>query len=159
MLCGLGLPESGQVLWRDVETQIEPGRLHSEMMYLGHALGLKEELSALENLRFFAHMKQRAFDLGNTRSVLATLGLKGREHLPLRVLSQGQKRRVALAKLFVHEAKLWILDEPFVALDAQGLKVLLQAMEQHLQNKGLLVYTSHQRVELHAPGIEVSLKP
>ncbi len=159
ILCGLGVPESGQVLWRGVQTQIDASSLHQEMMYLGHALGLKEELSALENLRFFAQMMQRTFDVDKALDVLASLGLKGRVHLPLRVLSQGQKRRVALAKLFLHQTSLWILDEPFVALDAQGLRVLVQAIEQHLQNKGLLVYTSHQRVEIDAPGLEVSLQP
>ena len=158
ILCGLGVPESGEVRWRGVQTHTDASGLHREMMYLGHALGLKEELSALENLRFFAQMNHRPHDPVKTREVLATLGLKGREDLPLRVLSQGQKRRVALAKLFLHEAALWILDEPFVALDAQGLQVLVQAIEQHLQNKGLLVYTSHQRVDIDAPGLEVSLR-
>jgi heme exporter protein A len=157
ILCGLGLPDHGQVLWRQTPTQIDCSVLHREMMYVGHALGLKEELSAMENLRFHAQMTEHVFDAAQTREVLATLGLKGREHLSLRVLSQGQKRRVALAKLLLYPVPLWILDEPFVALDAQGLKVVVKAMQTHLQQSGLLVYTSHQRVEIDAPGMEMSL--
>jgi len=127
-------------------------------MYLGHSLGMKEELSALENLRFNAQLRGEKFDLFKTQEVLVTLGLKGREQLPLRVLSQGQKRRVALAKLLLSSARLWILDEPFVALDPEGLQVLIQAIEAHLRAQGLLVYTSHQRVDIDAPGQEVSLE-
>jgi heme exporter protein A len=97
--------------------------------------------------------------MAKTQDVLASLGLRGRENLPLRVLSQGQKRRVALAKLLLYPLPLWILDEPFVALDAQGLEVLVRGIQAHLAQQGLLVYTSHQRVEIDAPGLEVSLSP
>lgn len=158
ILCGLSLPEQGQVYWRGELAHQTPERLHQEMIYLGHALGMKEEMSALENLKFSAQLRSRAFDPHQTREVLALLGLNGRENLPLRVLSQGQKRRVALAKLMLFPLPLWVLDEPFVALDAQGLGVLTQAMETHLNAGGVLIYTSHQRVEIHAPGKEVSLQ-
>lgn len=159
ILCGLGQPERGQVLWRNAPTQIDSTPLRREMMYVGHALGLKEELSALENLRFHAQLIQSMFEMTKTQDVLASLGLRGRENLPLRVLSQGQKRRVALAKLLLYPLPLWILDEPFVALDAQGLEVLVRGIQAHLAQQGLLVYTSHQRVEIDAPGLEVSLSP
>ena len=158
ILCGLGTPEEGQVLWKGEQAQAHSEVLRQEMMYLGHALGMKEELSALENLRFNAQLRGEKFDLFKTQEVLVTLGLKGREQLPLRVLSQGQKRRVALAKLLLSSARLWILDEPFVALDPEGLQVLIQAIEAHLRAQGLLVYTSHQRVDIDAPGQEVSLE-
>lgn len=157
ILCGLGQPERGQVLWRNTPIQIDSTQLRGEMVYVGHALGLKEELSAVENLRFHAQLTQRVFEMAKTREVMVSLGLKGRENLPLRVLSQGQKRRVALAKLLLYPVPLWILDEPFVALDAQGLKVLALGIQTHLAQQGLLVYTSHQRVEIDAPGLEVSL--
>jgi len=159
ILCGLGQPERGQVLWRNAPTQIDFTPLRREMMYVGHALGLKEGLSALENLRFHAQLIQSVFEMTKTQDVLASLGLRGRENLPLRVLSQGQKRRVALAKLLLYPLPLWILDEPFVALDAQGLEVLVRGIQAHLAQQGLLVYTSHQRVEIDAPGLEVSLSP
>jgi heme exporter protein A len=158
ILCGLSRPDEGQVLWRGSDIKQVPEQLHQEMIYLGHALGLKEEMSALENLEFNAQMMQRAFDPLKTRDVLSSLGLKGREHLSLRVLSQGQKRRVALAKLLLFPVPLWVLDEPFVALDAAGLMVLIKAIEHHLRQSGSLIYTSHQRVEIDAPGQEVSLQ-
>jgi len=76
------------------------------------------------------------------------MGLNNRAHLPLRVLSQGQKRRTALARLSVTDAKLWVLDEPFVALDAQSLDNLRALLANHVQQGGMLLYTSHQSVEL-----------
>jgi heme exporter protein A len=122
-------------------------------MYLGHQLGLKEELSALENLTVAAHLAEQDLALDKALHALRELGLEGRAHLPLRVLSQGQKRRVALAKLMSLQARLWILDEPFVALDAKGLAALLLAMQTHLRCGGLLIYTSHQSVDMGAhPG-------
>lgn len=158
ILCGLARPDEGQVLWRDQNAHNAPEQLHQESIYLGHALGLKEEMSALENLQFNAQMMNKGFDPKRTKEVLNTLGLRGREHLPLRVLSQGQKRRVALAKLMLFPATLWILDEPFVALDGAGQEVLIKAIEAHLRQQGLLIYTSHQKVEIAAPGQEVSLQ-
>jgi heme exporter protein A len=158
ILCGLSRPEDGRVLWRGADVHQAPEQLHQEMIYMGHALGMKEEMSALENLRFNAHMMGLTFEPITTREVLSSLGLRGREHLPLRVLSQGQKRRVALAKLLLYPVPLWVLDEPFVALDAAGLSVMTQAIEAHLGREGTLIYTSHQRVHINAPGQEVSLQ-
>jgi heme exporter protein A len=81
-------------------------------------------------------------------AALSQLGLRGREHLPVRVLSQGQKRRAALARLIISKAKLWILDEPFVALDLAAQQVLLDVLNAHLNNQGLVLLTSHQTVAL-----------
>ena len=153
ILAGLSRSPTGEVLWGGQNTRDEPQEFHRALMYLGHQLGLKEELSARENLTVAAHLAEQDLALDKALHALRELGLEGRAHLPLRVLSQGQKRRVALAKLMSLQARLWILDEPFVALDAKGLAALLLAMQTHLRCGGLLIYTSHQSVDMGAhPG-------
>jgi heme exporter protein A len=148
MLAGLSRSPTGEVRWCNNNIRDEPEGFHRALMYLGHQLGLKEELSALENLGVASHMAQQTLHTPRALAALGGLGLEGREHLPLRVLSQGQKRRVALAKLMSLTSCLWILDEPFVALDGQGLSVFLAAMQAHLGQGGMLIYTSHQSVDL-----------
>jgi heme exporter protein A len=122
------------------------------LAYLGHQLALKEDLSPLENLVADAAIAGRALSLADAKSALAQLGLKGREHLPVRVLSQGQKRRSALARLLVSSAKLWVLDEPFVALDAAAQNVLSEVINGHLNRQGMVLLTSHQSVTLAGQG-------
>ena len=147
------------MLWDHQNIRDEPQEFHRALIYLGHQLGLKEELSALENLKVAAHLAQQPFAKPQALEALGHLGLQGREHLPMRVLSQGQKRRVALAKLMSLKAQIWILDEPFVALDVQGLEVLCAGMQAHLRAGGLLIYTSHQSVDLGgSPGWTLRLK-
>jgi len=148
MLAGLSRCSSGTIRWGENNIRDEPQVFHSALIYLGHQLGLKEEMSALENLRVASHLAQQSFDPSRAHQALSGLGLGGREHLALRFLSQGQKRRVALAKLMTLKASLWILDDPFVALDTQGLAVLVGAIQDHLRRGGLLIYTSHQSVDL-----------
>jgi heme exporter protein A len=83
--------------------------------------------------------------------VLSELGLRASTHKMVRYLSQGQKRRVAMARLWLSESVLWVLDEPFVALDTASIKQLINKMQQHLLNGGCIVLTSHQEVDLHQP--------
>jgi heme exporter protein A len=149
--CGLARPASGQVLWKDQPLQ-EAEEFQQQLLYLGHSLALKEDLSPLENLLLHTRISPPACSRGQALQALAALGLKGREHLPVRVLSQGQKRRAALARLLLSHARLWILDEPVVALDAQARKVLCQALQSHAHGGGMVLFTSHQPLELE-PGI------
>jgi heme exporter protein A len=93
------------------------------------------------------------------KEALAQLGLRGREHLPVRVLSQGQKRRTALARLVVSTAKLWILDEPFVALDPAAQNALSEVINTHLAGQGMVLLTSHQAVSLAGQGRSYRLSP
>jgi heme exporter protein A len=90
---------------------------------------------------------------------LSDLGLASRAHLPLRVLSQGQQRRAALARLAVSRARLWVLDEPWVALDADSVQRLSARMDAHVNSGGSLMFTSHQAAPLNSPGQVVSLAP
>ncbi len=119
---------------------------------MGHQLALKEELSALENLCLEAAIAGQVLSPQQALDALAEQGLKGREHLPLRVLSQGQKRRCALARLRPGQVPLWLLDEPFVALDAQAVERLRLQLSQHVRAGGSVLYTSHQPVQLDGEG-------
>ena len=124
----------------------------------GVKLALKEDLTPLENLLTDAHMAGQKLTPANAMAALAQLGLRGREHLPVRVLSQGQKRRAALSRLLARKARLWILDEPFVALDAAAQNALTQVINAHLQAQGLVLLTSHQAVSLQGQGLSYRLQ-
>jgi heme exporter protein A len=150
LICGLGAPESGQVLWRGRPLAAQREAFHRELVHLGHAAALKDELSALENLQVAAHLGgQRPTDAA-ARRALADAGLAGREHLPARVLSQGQRRRAVLARLAIAPAPLWVLDEPFNALDTVATAWLLGLLKAQLQRGGLVVLTSHLAVDFGA---------
>jgi heme exporter protein A len=152
IVCGLSPAHSGEVLWQGQPTQPSSAAFHSNLFYLGHGLSLKEELTAVENLMADAAVAGRALSVTHTLDALARMGLKGREHLPLRVMSQGQKRRVALARLLVSQAKLWVLDEPFVALDARAVDHLRGLLGDHVSAGGMVLFTSHQAVALSSRG-------
>ena len=147
-LSGLSPLAQGQVWWRGQSTAEARSAFHADLLYLGHALGLKDELTALENLQLGAAVSGQTLAPSQALDALATQGLKSRAHLPLKVLSQGQKRRVALARLQVARAKLWLLDEPFVALDTDAVQVLQGLLRAHLEQGGALLFTSHQAVSL-----------
>jgi heme exporter protein A len=132
----------------------------ASLCYVGHNLSLKDELTPIENLLFDAQVTGRSLSREKGMDALRKMGLNNRTHLPLRVLSQGQKRRTALARLSVTDAKLWVLDEPFVALDPQSLDYLRAILANHVQQGGLLLFSSHQLVELSQPnGHAMDVRP
>ena len=118
------------------------------MLYLGHHNALKDDLTALENLRISALLGGVRLTEDAACALLRRAGLRGREDLPVRVLSQGQKRRTALAHLLCSPAALWILDEPFVALDVAAVDWLAGILGAHVAQGGLLILTSHQEVRI-----------
>ncbi len=152
LACGLSPLEQGEMSWQGKPVSENTDEFRSNLAYLGHQLALKEDLTPLENLLFHAAVAGRQLSLPQARAALAQLGLKGREHLPVRVLSQGQKRRTALARLVVSTAKLWILDEPFVALDPAAQSALSEVINAHLSSQGMVLLTSHQAVSLAGQG-------
>ena len=152
LACGLSALEQGEIQWQGQPVSSNIDEFRANLAYLGHQLALKEDLTPLENLRADIAIAGRALSLADAKAALAQLGLKGREHLPVRVLSQGQKRRTALARLLVSSAPLWILDEPFVALDAAAQKVLSEVINGHLNRQGMVLFTSHQMVTLAGQG-------
>lgn len=147
-LCGLMAPADGQVLWQDKNIRSIRDEYFNNLIYLGHLGAIKGDLSAYENLRLACHLAGLEADDDKILGALAKLGLSGREDLPTKVLSAGQKRRVALARLEAHEAKLWILDEPFNALDVSAVDLLKQLIADHVRSEGMVILTTHQEVEI-----------
>ena len=116
---------------------------------MGHAVALKEDLTPLENLRIILQIAGRAVSAPAALSALAAVGLKGREHLPVKYLSQGQKRRVHMARLQLsQDCPLWLLDEPLTALDAEGVGALQKLLEEYLLKSGIVIMTSHQEINI-----------
>jgi len=146
ILCGLTLPLDGEVRWLGENIEEIRGDYHAELNYIGHAPGVKGELTPLENLRM-AHAlsaKPRTLDFDEA---LAKVGLRGFEDTPARSLSAGQQRRVALARLLLNETRLWILDEPFTSLDKAGIAYVEQLLKTHGEAGGVAVLTSHHPVQ------------
>lgn len=147
MLCGLLLPAQGSVRWQGTDIQGMRHEFLADVAYVGHLHGIKEDLSPRENLRL-------SQALGRTRAgitldeAIKQVGLYGFEDLPARTLSAGQRRRVALARLLVLDARLWVLDEPFTALDRTGKALIESLLETHSRNGGIAVLTTHQPVVL-----------
>lgn len=148
ILAGLTLPTEGDVLWQDSPIGKQRSQYHQDLLYIGHHAGLKEDLTLTENLR--AQLAIDGVPVSDTaiREALTRMGLGKRQHLPARVLSAGQKRRGLLARALLRPAKLWILDEPFNALDVQAIAQVQDLLKTHLAQGGLLVLTSHQTPDL-----------
>jgi heme exporter protein A len=157
ILAGLSLASEGEVRWEGLDILKQRAVYFSQMAYLGHTLGVKSDLSPLENLRMDLALSGIAFDADAVCRVLDRVGLFGREDMPARALSAGQKQRVALARLLACPAKLWIMDEPFTALDASGVGLVRSLLEAHLQQGGMAVLTSHQAVEVRGDVVRLDL--
>ena len=153
LLTGLSKPEAGQVLWNQKSISKQADLYHRDLLFLGHRDALKEELTALENLQTYAELDGIALPAEKALAALWRFGLRGRENLPVNCLSAGQKRRVLMARMLTRQAKLWVLDEPFNALDVNAVAQLEELMTEHLASGGLLVLTSHQAVNI--PGVRV----
>ncbi|ABN74456.1 cytochrome c biogenesis heme-transporting ATPase CcmA [Actinobacillus pleuropneumoniae] len=149
ILAGLAMPAEGYVLWNDIPIQKQRDEYYSELFYLAHHAGVKPELSPWENLRFYQKIQGLALDDEALWYALDKVGLIGREELACSYLSAGQQRRVALAKLWLIKQKLWILDEPFTAIDKKGVSDLIVHIEKHCENGGMVIFTSHQAAESH----------
>jgi heme exporter protein A len=152
-LCGFLMPDEGEIVWRGENIRELDEEYYAEMMYLGHLNAIKDELSGLENLQISAGLSGVTLDEKEAMDALRRMGLKGREMLPTKVLSQGQRRRVALARMLVNDAKLWILDEPLAALDVGAVALIQQLIAEHLARQGMVIFTTHQ--PLIVDGIDV----
>jgi heme exporter protein A len=147
ILCGLALPTQGVVLWRGMDIQRVRSQYFAELAYLGHVPAVKEDLTPLENLRM-ARVLGRARDDLSLDEALERMGLFGFEDVPARTLSAGQRRRVALARLLVRQAGLWVLDEPFTALDRKGRENVESTLADHTQRGGAAVISTHHAINL-----------
>jgi heme exporter protein A len=148
LLTGLSKPESGEVLWNGLAISKGSADYHRELLFLGHRDALKEDLTALENLQLYAAIDDIQLPEDKALAALWRFGLRGRERLPVNCLSAGQKRRVLMARMLTRQAKLWILDEPFNALDIQAVQALQGLIAEHIEQGGLVILTSHQEVSL-----------
>lgn len=151
MLCGLGAVEAGEIRWRGEPIRALRESYWREVVYLGHANALKDDLSAVENLHIASTLAGRPIGDENVREALNAFGLAACLHLPVRALSQGQKRRSALARLALSKAApLWILDEPFAALDVDAVVHLEQSILAYIDGGGSAIFTTHQDAAISA---------
>jgi len=151
ILAGLAQPDDGEVLWQNLP--FDESDFPQNLCFIGHLSGIQPQLTALEHLEFW----QAAFGLAPSDGyqVLATLGLAGLEDIPCQLLSAGQQRRVSLARLWLTKRPLWILDEPFTALDQSAIVLLQQKFTEHLANGGAIILTTHQPLTQHFPAAQL----
>ena len=148
ILSGLLPAAGGEIRWRGEPVEQLGEDYRRELCFLGHHNAIKEELTPLENLLISARLVDESQDVEGALAALARLGLVGREDLPCRYLSQGQKRRVALARLVNDRRALWLLDEPFVALDTAAVELVATLIAMHVQRGGMAVLTTPQPVDI-----------
>ncbi|WP_455209153.1 cytochrome c biogenesis heme-transporting ATPase CcmA [Kaarinaea lacus] len=149
-ICGLTAPADGEVLWKGENIRSLRDEYNRGLTFLGHLNGIKGELSALENLQVSSSLSGEKIPEDKLLEALKRIGLGGREDLPTKVLSQGQKRRVALSRLLISKTKLWVLDEPFTALDVHAVDMLKDLIGGHIKAGGMAILTTHQYVEIDA---------
>jgi heme exporter protein A len=144
IVCGLLEAAAGEIRWNGSSARALGDDFFAELAYLGHHNGLKDDLSATENMQVWAGVSGITVDRAAARQALARMGLAGREDLPVRWLSQGQKRRAAIARLLVAERPLWVLDEPFAGLDRASTVTVEALLQEHLAERGMAILTTHQ---------------
>ena len=150
LICGLLAPAEGHIRWRGSDIHSLGEDYFTSLSYLGHRNGLKEELTPLENLRIASGLTGRPLDEQEATSVLEKVGLLGREHLPARLLSEGQRRRTALARLLTSSTSLWVLDEVLTSLDSSAVRFVTSLIEDHLNKGGITVVATHHEFDLSA---------
>ncbi len=145
ILCGIRLPESGNLFWNGGDIFKLGPEFREHIAYLGHKDGHKHDLTPMENLRI-AQGLGKAKEGITLEQALDQVGLYGFEDVPTRNMSAGQQRRLAIARLLVTDAKLWILDEPFTSLDRTAIEHMERLFEAHLEQGGMAAMTTHHRV-------------
>lgn len=145
-LLGLFRPDEGQILWQKQPVAKQQELFFQDVLYLGHKFAISADLTPLQNLESWSQLhstKQQDFEFA-----LQQVGLAELQDIPCHSLSAGQHRRVALARLWLSAAKLWVLDEPFTAIDKAGVKMLQQKFQQHMEQGGIILITTHQDLSL-----------
>ena len=148
-IAGLLELETGYISWQGVPTAKDRQSYNADLVWMAHRVGFKGDLTLIENLRFEAGLRSTSF--GALDTVLDRLALSKLRNLPLRSLSAGQQRRVALARMLISDARLWLMDEPFTNLDADGQSLVIELIGEHLAGNGLCVIAAHQEVRLDVP--------
>ena len=155
-IAGMLSLETGEIFWNDEPVRKQRQNFHGSLVWLAHRTGLKGDLNMLENLQFERSLRQQS--TRDSESVYERLGIERLRKLPLRSLSAGQQRRVALARMLLADVPLWMLDEPFTNLDREGRKLVMELVEEHLAAGGLCVMAAHQDVEIDAPTTKIRIQ-
>ncbi len=150
IVCGLMAPVAGEVRWDGTNVRRLGEEYFGAIAYVAHQNGVKDELNPIENLRISSGVAGNALSKQEAQAVLERLGLGKQQHLPARLLSAGQRRRLALSRLLASRAKLWILDEPLASLDDDGATLARKLISEHLSNDGMAIIATHQEMILSA---------
>ena len=154
IVCGLMSPENGEVRWNGANIKSLGEEYSRTLAYLGHRNGIKEELTPLENLKISNSVAGNKLKTEDAQAALKLLGLESRQHLPVRYLSEGQRRRAALARIITGDAKLWVLDEVLAALDTAAVGVVRTVLEQHLAEGGTAIVATHHDLQMSAASLQ-----
>ena len=150
MLCGLLEPAEGRIRWQGENIRSLGEEYFRSVTYLGHRNGIKDELSAIENLRVSSGLNGIEISEPAALNILQTMGLGGRERLPARSLSEGQRRRLALARLGICGTTLWLLDEVLTSLDQAAMKLVRSLIADHVADGGIAIVATHQELDMSA---------
>jgi len=150
IICGLLAIENGEVRWQGTNIRKLGEEYHQAIAYLGHRNGIKEELTPMENLRIANGASGINLTTLQAQSALKLVGLESRQNLPARFLSEGQRRRAALAQIITGTAKLWVLDEVLAALDTAAIETVKTLIEGHLNNGGMAIVATHHELQISA---------
>ena len=154
ILCGLATPAEGEVRWNGTSIWRLREEYFAAIAYVAHLNGVKDELTAQENLLVSERVAGNPFSVAETESALERVGLGRQRHLAARLLSAGQRRRLALARLLLSQAKLWILDEMLTSLDDAGITLARELIAAHLAGGGLTIFATHQELDLVSEGAQ-----
>lgn len=154
IICGLAAPAEGEIRWHGTNIRSLGEEYCGAVAYLGHQNGVKDELSALENLQISSAISGYAVDEKEAAAILERVGLGNQKHLPSRLLSAGQRRRVALSRLLASKATLWILDEVMTSLDDAGSKMASGFVTDHLTRDGIAIIATHQQLNISAAAVK-----
>ena len=162
ILCGLATPAEGEVRWNGTNIRRLREEYFASLSYVAHLNGVKDELTALENLLVAERVSGREQTRQQAGDTLSRVGLANQRHLPARFLSAGQRRRLALARLLASNSTLWILDEILTSLDDSGVSLARDLITDHVRSGGMAIVATHQELNVFASGIQVmkvSLEP
>lgn len=154
MICGLLAAAEGEIRWQGATIQSLGEEYFKSISYVGHRNGVKEELNPVENLRISNGLAGVSVARAEARRALDQIGLSGRNNLPARLLSEGQQRRLALARLITSQATLWVLDEVLTSLDRSAVTLVKSLIGEHLQNGGMAIIATHQELDLSAGSLQ-----
>jgi len=151
ILCGLATPAAGEVRWQGKNIRSLGEEYCAQVVYLGHQNAVKDELTAIENLRISSAVAGQVLTQIQAQEILQRVGLSQQQNLPARVLSAGQRRRLGMTRLLTANARLWILDEVLTSLDDTAINLSRKFIAEHLIQGGISIVATHQDLNLEAP--------